>query len=97
MSFTKVKSVIENTRANLDRARRMILTPRRLEVTMGERRKKFSTAFWRAMVRVPPPRSRAHINSVMAELIAFARDNASTFADGDQLSREPAYATFPFG
>ena len=33
MSFTKVKSVIENTRANLDRARRMILTPRRLEVT----------------------------------------------------------------
>src|SRR5690606_3005022 len=36
MSFTRVKAVIENTRANLDRARRLILSPRRLEVTMAE-------------------------------------------------------------
>ena len=36
MRFTKVKGVIENTRANLDRARRLILTPRRLSVTIAE-------------------------------------------------------------
>src|SRR5690606_18220103 len=36
MSFTKVKAVIEGTRANLDRARRLILTPRRLERSLSE-------------------------------------------------------------
>jgi DNA-binding GntR family transcriptional regulator len=96
MSFTKVKSVIENTRANLDRARRMILTPRRLEVTMGEHQKILD-----GILAGDAPRAaaamRAHIDSVMAELIAFARDNARLFADGDQLSGDPAYATFPFG
>jgi hypothetical protein len=40
---------------------------------------------------------RAHIDSVMAELIDFARDNAQLFADGDQLTADPGYATFPFG
>jgi hypothetical protein len=33
----------------------------------------------------------------MAELIAFARENAHVFADGDLLTADPAYATFPFG
>ena len=96
MSFTKVKSVIENTRANLDRARRMILTPRRLEVTMGEHQKILD-----GILAGDGPRAsaamRAHIDSVMAELIAFARDNTEIFADGDQLANDPAYATFPFG
>ena len=36
MRFTKVKGVIESTRANLDRARRLILTPRRLALTIAE-------------------------------------------------------------
>src|ERR1700754_1018865 len=39
MRFSKVKGVIENTRANLDRARRLILTPRRLSATLGEHQK----------------------------------------------------------
>jgi hypothetical protein len=34
---------------------------------------------------------------VMAELIAFARDNPRVFADGDLLVADPSYATFPFG
>ena len=96
MSFTKVKGVIENTRANLDRARRLILTPRRLEVTMSEHQQIFD-----GIAAGDAPRAaaamRAHIDSVMAELIAFARDNTKLFADGDQLATDPAYATFPFG
>jgi hypothetical protein len=40
---------------------------------------------------------RAHIDSVMAELIEFARDHAELFADGDLLNDDPTYASFPFG
>jgi DNA-binding GntR family transcriptional regulator len=96
MSFTKVKGVIENTRANLDRARRMILTPRRLEVTMGEHQKILDGIVAGDAAKAAAA-MRAHIDSVMAELIDFARDNAKLFADGDQLSDDPGYATFPFG
>ena len=96
MRFSKVKGVIENTRANLDRARRLILTPRRLSVTLNEHQKIFdgivandASAASAAM--------RAHIDSVMAELIAFATDHAELFADGDMLREDPAYTAFPFG
>jgi GntR family transcriptional regulator, rspAB operon transcriptional repressor len=95
MSFTRVRAVIENTRANLDRARRLILTPRRLEVTMAEHQ-----AIVDGILAGDAQRAaramRSHIDSVMAELIGFARDNARLFADGGMLS-EPGYATFPFG
>lgn len=95
MSFSKVKSVIENTRANLDRARRMILTPRRLEVTMGEHQQ-IVDGIAAGDGRRAAAAMRAHIDSVMTELIAFARENAQLFADGDAL-RHPDYASFPFG
>jgi DNA-binding GntR family transcriptional regulator len=96
MSFTKVKGVIENTRANLDRARRLILTPRRLEVTIGEHQKILDGILNGDAARAAAA-MRSHIDSVMAELIAFARENTELFADGDQLAADPAYATFPFG
>lgn len=96
MRFSKVKGVIENTRANLDRARRLILTPRRLEVTLSEHR-----AIMDGIVAGDAPRAsaamRAHIDSVMAELITFAVDHAELFADGQSLRDDPAYAAFPFG
>jgi DNA-binding GntR family transcriptional regulator len=96
MRFSKVKGVIENTRANLDRARRLILTPRRLEVTLSEHR-----AIMDGIVAGDAPRAsaamRAHIDSVMAELITFAADHAELFADGQSLRDDPAYAAFPFG
>lgn len=96
MRFTKLKVVIEQTRANLDRARRLILTPRRLEVTIGEHQKILD-----GIVSGDSQRSaaamRAHIDSVMAELIAFARDQSSLFADGQLLQEDGSYASFPFG
>jgi DNA-binding GntR family transcriptional regulator len=96
MRFTKVKGVIENTRANLDRARRLILTPRRLEVTIAEHQ-----AILDGIVSGDGQRAaaamRAHIDSVMAELIAFARENSSLFADGQMLRDDSGYAKFPFG
>jgi DNA-binding GntR family transcriptional regulator len=94
--FTKVKAVIENTRANLDRARRLILTPRRLEVTIAEHQKVLDGII-SGDAQQAAAAMRAHIDSVMAELIAFARDNAQLFADGQLLRDDSDYANFPFG
>ena len=96
MRFTKVKGVIENTRANLDRARRLILTPRRLEVTIAEHQ-----AILDGILAGDAQRAagamRAHIDSVMAELIAFAAERTELFADGQSLREDKDYASFPFG
>jgi DNA-binding GntR family transcriptional regulator len=96
MRFTKVKGVIENTRANLDRARRLILTPRRLSLTLSEHQ-----AILEGIEAGDAHRSstamRAHIDSVMSELITFAIDHAELFADGELLKNDPNYTSFPFG
>ncbi len=96
MRFTRVKAVIENTRANLDRARRLILTPRRLEVTLAEHQA-ILACIEAGDGRRAAAAMRAHIDSVMAELIDFARGKAGLFADGALLRDDPDYATFPFG
>lgn len=96
MRFSKVKGVIEQTRANLDRARRLILTPRRLSVTLAEHQ-----AVLDGIIAGDAPRAsaamRSHIDSVMAELIEFATAHSELFADGEMLREDPSYATFPFG
>jgi DNA-binding GntR family transcriptional regulator len=96
MRFTKVKGVIENTRANLDRARRLILTPRRLSVTLAEHQK-ILDGITAGDAAIASAAMRAHIDSVMAELIAFAVEHAELFADGQLLREDPAYSAFPFG
>ena len=96
MRFTKVKAVIENTRANLDRARRLILTPRRLEDTIAEHQRILDAIETGDSQRAAAA-MRAHIDSVIAELLAFARGNAGLFADGQLLRDEPGYGAFPFG
>ncbi|MDB5539972.1 MAG: hypothetical protein JWQ89_1699 [Devosia sp.] len=96
MRFTKVKGVIENTRANLDRARRLILTPRRLSVTLAEHQRVVD-GIVAGDAAAASGAMRAHIDSVMAELIAFAVDHAELFADGELLRADPAYSAFPFG
>jgi DNA-binding GntR family transcriptional regulator len=96
MSFTKVRSIIESTRANLDRARRLILTPRRLEETLAEHHG-IADAIAARDPQAAAAAMRAHIDSVMAELIAFAGGHPDLFADGESLQHDPGYATFPFG
>lgn len=96
MRFAKVKAVIEQTRANLDRARRLTLTPRRLEVTIGEHQK-ILEGIVSGDSRRAAAAMRAHIDSVMAELIAFARGHPGLFADGRLLREDAGYANFPFG
>jgi DNA-binding GntR family transcriptional regulator len=95
LSFARLKGVIENARASLDRARRLILTPRRLDVTIAEH-KKIVAAIAAGDALGAAAAMRRHIDSVIAELIAFARQHPQLFADGSALVADPAYPTFPF-
>ncbi len=94
MRLTKVKAIIDKARANLDRARRLIITPRRLNHTIAEHQ-----AIFDGILAGNAPQAiaaiRAHIDAVMVELFAFAGERPELFADGAQFS--PADNDFPFG
>jgi GntR family transcriptional regulator, rspAB operon transcriptional repressor len=94
MRFTKIKNIIDSARANLDRARRLIITPRRLALTIAEHQAIFDGIL--AEDQGQATRAiRAHIDAVMVELFAFARDTPDLFADGDTLGTDKD--SFPFG
>lgn len=94
MKFTRIKTIIDSARANLDRARRLIITPRRLALTIAEHQ-----AIFDGILAADPAQAtraiRAHIDAVMVELFAFAREHPELFADGDTLGSDSD--SFPFG
>jgi DNA-binding GntR family transcriptional regulator len=94
MRLTKVKSIIDRARANLDRARRLIITPRRLNHTIAEHQ-----AIFDGILAADAPQAiaaiRAHIDAVMIELFAFAQEQPALFADGAEFTTEDN--DFPFG
>ena len=92
MRFSKIKGIIDSARANLDRARRLIIMPRRLALTIAEHQAIFAGILAENQEQATAA-IRAHIDAVMVELFAFARDNPEPFADGKTLEEE----TFPFG
>ena len=94
MRLTKVKTIIDSARANLDRARRLIITPRRLALTIAEHQAIFDGIL--AQNQEQANRAiRAHIDAVMVELFAFAREHPGMFADGAALGADSD--SFPFG
>jgi|SRR5215217_1104657 len=94
MRFTKIKGIIDSARANLDRARRLIITPRRLALTIAEHQAIFDGIL--AQDQGQANRAiRAHIDAVMVELFAFAREHPGMFADGETLGSDSD--SFPFG
>ena len=94
MRLTRVKTIIDSARANLDRARRLIITPRRLALTIAEHQ-----AILDGIVAGDQAQAaraiRAHIDAVMVELFAFAREHPGLFADGASLGSDSDF--FPFG
>ena len=92
MRFTKIKTIIDSARSNLDRARRLIITPRRLALTIAEHQAIFAGILaqdqGQAIAAI-----RAHIDAVMVELFAFAREHPTLFDDGDAIDSD----SFPFG
>ncbi len=94
MRFTKIKGIIDSARANLDRARRLIITPRRLALTIAEHQAIFDGILAQDQGQASGA-IRAHIDAVMVELFAFAREHPSLFADGVTLGSDSD--SFPFG
>jgi DNA-binding GntR family transcriptional regulator len=94
MQFSKIKWIIDSARANLDRARRLIITPRRLALTIAEHQTILDGIV--AGNQDQATRAiRAHIDAVMVELFAFARGHPALFADGSTLGSDSD--SFPFG
>ncbi|HEY8575813.1 MAG TPA: GntR family transcriptional regulator [Devosia sp.] len=94
MRFTRIKTIIDSARANLDRARRLIITPRRLVLTIAEHQAIFNGIVHADAVQASRA-MRAHIDAVMIELFAFAREHPDLFADGQTLGADSD--SFPFG
>jgi len=92
MKFTKIKNIIDSARANLDRARRLIITPRRLALTIAEHQAILDGILAEDAGRATKA-IRAHIDAVMVELFAFAKQHPELFADGESVETD----TFPFG
>jgi DNA-binding GntR family transcriptional regulator len=94
MRFTRIKTIIDSARANLDRARRLIITPRRLVDTIAEHQQIFDGILAQDEARAIRA-IRHHIDAVMVELFAFAREHPALFADGATLGTDKD--SFPFG
>jgi DNA-binding GntR family transcriptional regulator len=92
LKLERLRTVIDSARANLDRARRLILDPRRLTKSLHEHE-----AIVAAIVAADPGRAatamRSHIDNVMAEFLAFARQHPELFAGSSGGSDY----SFPFG
>jgi GntR family transcriptional regulator, rspAB operon transcriptional repressor len=78
LNLPRVAAVIDASRANIDRVRRLLSSPRRHTVTLAEHREIFHTlenrdaqAAHRAMA--------AHLQAVMEELGRFSADHADVF------------------
>ena len=88
LRFERIRTIIESARANLDRARLLILDPRRLTVTHAEH-KAIADAIATGDADRAAAAMRTHIDKVTGELLAFARQQPELFADGDRIADTP--------
>lgn len=87
MHFAKVKTIIDGVRANIDRARMLISTPRRLAVTIGEH-EAIVDAIAANDADLAAAAMRSHIDEVMKEILSFAKQEPHLFADGETYFRD---------
>jgi len=80
VGYPRMRATVEHARFALDRARRVLATPRRHALSFAEH-----TTIFSALTRKDPGAARsamaAHIDSVMTELEAFSLTNPGVFAD----------------
>lgn len=81
LQFDRLKAIIDGARANIDRARRLINSPRRLALTIAEH-EAILTAIEQSDADAAAAAMRAHIDAVMDELMHFAQMHPEHFADG---------------
>jgi len=92
LRFPRIKAVIDSARANLDRARLLILDPRRLSMTHAEH-KAIADAIASGDGDRAAAAMRSHIDKVTGELLAFAKQSPELFADSERF----ADMQLPFG
>ncbi len=80
LHFNRIKTIIDSARANVDRARRLIQSPRRMAVTVAEHEAILS-AITAGEADAAARAMRTHIDEVMDELSRFVRDHPEHFAD----------------
>jgi DNA-binding GntR family transcriptional regulator len=81
LRLPRMKAAVESTRANLDRARRLVLLPRRLADTIAEH-ERIVEALEAGDAEGAADAMRAHLGAVIDEVTAFAKGNPNLFADG---------------
>jgi DNA-binding GntR family transcriptional regulator len=85
MQFSHIHAIIDRARANLTRARLLILDPRRLQVTQAEHR-----AIAEAIIASDTERAvasmRIHLDNVTDEFLAFARSSPGLFIDPERIN-----------
>jgi DNA-binding GntR family transcriptional regulator len=80
IGFPRVQRMVEGARLSLDRARRLLITPRRIAVTAKEHASIVDAISAGESLRARNAMS-AHLDSVIGELEDFARENPALFDD----------------
>lgn len=82
VGYPRVRAIVEGARLALDRARRLLITPRRHVLSFSEH-----VAIMAAIEAGDPMGARsalrAHLDSVMVELESFSHGNPEVFADSE--------------
>jgi GntR family transcriptional regulator, rspAB operon transcriptional repressor len=81
LQFSRIKTIIDSARANVDRARRLIQSPRRLALTIAEH-SAILAAIEAGNADGAATAMRAHIDAVMDEFVSFAKSHPDLFANG---------------
>jgi GntR family transcriptional regulator, rspAB operon transcriptional repressor len=89
LDMPRVAAVIEASRANIDRVRRLLSSPRRHAFTLAEHRSLF-TALKANDAQAARCAMEAHLEAVMTELEHFSAERPEVFAPHDDgASKEP--------
>ena len=80
LSFSRVKAVVDTARSGLERARRLLATPRRNSDTLLEHERIF-VSLEAGNADAAAEAMRAHLNAVMREIDALAIAHPDIFAD----------------
>lgn len=80
LGFARVKAAVEAARANLDRVRRLLSSPRHIALTLVDHQA-IVTALRTGDADAAASAMEAHLDSVITELVAFAAENPTLFED----------------
>jgi DNA-binding GntR family transcriptional regulator len=94
LDLPRLKAVIDGARANLDRARQLINTQRRIGLAVADHAA-IAEAIAAGRPEAAAAAMRAHLDAVVVGIVAFARQRAELFADGGEDFTARLAALFP--